>query len=68
VADVPSGLSLTPPHETKKKLNSLWVPGLVSQEVKRQGRETDHSSPCSEVKNGGNIPPRPVCLPVMVLN
>jgi hypothetical protein len=31
-----------------------WVPGALSLEVKRQGREADHSPPTSvEVKNGG---------------
>jgi hypothetical protein len=33
----------------------LWVPGTVSPEVKRQGREADHSSLASaEVKKMGN--------------
>jgi hypothetical protein len=32
--------------------------GAISPEVKRPGREADHSSPSSaEVKNGGAIPP-----------
>jgi hypothetical protein len=32
-----------------------WVPGALSQEVKRQGREADHSCPSSaEVKNAWN--------------
>jgi hypothetical protein len=35
-----------------------WVPEGVSAEVKRQGREADHSPPSSsEVKNGGPTPP-----------
>jgi hypothetical protein len=34
-----------------------WVPRALSPEVKRQGREADHSAPSSaEVKNGGAIP------------
>jgi hypothetical protein len=37
-----------------------WVPGAASSGVKRQGREADHSPPCSaEVKNGGAIHPLP---------
>jgi hypothetical protein len=37
-----------------------WVPGALSPEVKRQGREADHSSPSSfEVENGGAILPLP---------
>jgi hypothetical protein len=37
-----------------------WLPGAVSPEVKRQGREDDHSPPSSaEVKNAGAIPPFP---------
>jgi hypothetical protein len=37
-----------------------WVPGSVSLEVKRQGREAGHSFPSSaEVKNGGATPPLP---------
>jgi hypothetical protein len=35
-----------------------WVPETLCLGVKRQGRETDHSTPSSaEVKNGGAIPP-----------
>jgi hypothetical protein len=34
--------------------------GALSSEVKRPGREADHSSPSNpEVKNGGAIPPLP---------
>jgi hypothetical protein len=45
------------------------VPGAVSLEVKRQGREADHSPPSSaEVKNGGAIPPLPLRLHGVVLN
>jgi hypothetical protein len=34
-----------------------WVLGALSQEVKRPGREADHSSSSSaEVRNGGAIP------------
>jgi hypothetical protein len=37
-----------------------WAPGAVSPEVKRQGREAEHSPPSSvEVKNGGAIPRLP---------
>jgi hypothetical protein len=33
-----------------------WVPGTLSVEVKRPGREAGHSTPSSaEVKNGGAI-------------
>jgi hypothetical protein len=36
------------------------VPGVISQEVKRLGREADHSLPSSaKVKNSGAIPPLP---------
>jgi hypothetical protein len=38
----------------------LWAPGALSPEVKRPGREADHSPQSSaEVKNGGAIPPLP---------
>jgi hypothetical protein len=37
-----------------------WVLGALSPGVKHQGREADHSPPsCTEVKNGGAIPPLP---------
>jgi hypothetical protein len=37
-----------------------WVSGALSPEVRRPGREADHSSPPSaEVKNGGAVPPFP---------
>jgi hypothetical protein len=39
-----------------------WVPGALSQKVKRQGLEADHSPPpptSVEVKNSGTIPPLP---------
>jgi hypothetical protein len=42
-----------------------WVPGGggISPEVKRPGREADHSPPSSaEVKSGGAIPPLPHVL------
>jgi hypothetical protein len=36
------------------------VPGALSQEIKRQGREADHSPPSSdEVRKRGAIPPLP---------
>jgi hypothetical protein len=35
-----------------------WVPGAISQVVKRPGRVADHSPPSSaDVKNGGAITP-----------
>jgi hypothetical protein len=37
-----------------------WLPGAISQEVKRPVREADHLPPSSaEVKNGGARPPLP---------
>jgi hypothetical protein len=46
-----------------------WVPGAISRGVKRQGREADHSPPCSaEVRNGGAILPLSTCLLGIVLN
>jgi hypothetical protein len=37
-----------------------WVPGTISPEVKRPGREADHSPPSStQVKNGEAIPALP---------
>jgi hypothetical protein len=37
-----------------------WVPGSLSQGVKRLGHKTDHSPPSNvEVKNGGAIPSLP---------
>jgi hypothetical protein len=37
-----------------------WVPGALSPQVKRQGREADHSPSSSvEVKKDGAIPPPP---------
>jgi hypothetical protein len=45
-------------------INSQWVPGAVSSEVKRQGREADHSPPSgAEVKSGGAILPLPHTSP-----
>jgi hypothetical protein len=46
-----------------------WELGVTSQGVKQPGHETDHSLPTStEVKNGGAIPPLPLCLHGRVLN
>jgi hypothetical protein len=45
-----------------------WVPRALSPEVKRRGREADHSPPSSTVKNGGAIPPPPIRLHGVVLN
>jgi hypothetical protein len=46
-----------------------WVPGEISQEVMRPGRESDRSPPSSaEVKNGGTVLPLPVCLHGILLN
>jgi hypothetical protein len=43
--------------------------GTFSPGVKRPGREANHSLPSSaEVKNGGAIPPRPICLHGIMLN
>jgi hypothetical protein len=36
-----------------------WIPGAISPEIKRQGREANHTPPSSAVKNGGVIPPLP---------
>jgi hypothetical protein len=37
-----------------------WILEAVPLEVKRQGREADHSPPSSaDFKNGGSIPPLP---------
>jgi hypothetical protein len=45
-----------------------WVLGALSQGVKWLGHEPDHSPPPSpNVKNGGAIPPLPICLHGMVL-
>jgi hypothetical protein len=36
------------------------VPGALSSEIKRQGREVDHSAPSrAEIKKGRAIPPLP---------
>jgi hypothetical protein len=46
-----------------------WVQGAILLEVKQVGREADHSPPSSaEVKNGGAIPPLPICLYGIVFN
>jgi hypothetical protein len=46
-----------------------WVPGTLSPEIKRPGRENGHSHPSSaEAKNGGDIPPLPIHLHGVVLN
>jgi hypothetical protein len=46
-----------------------WVPGDISQGIKRKGREADHSPPTSaEVKNDGTIPSLPIRLHDVVLN
>jgi hypothetical protein len=38
------------------QLPTQWVPGPVSQGVRRQGREVNHSRPSSaEVNNGGAL-------------
>jgi hypothetical protein len=45
------------------------VPGALSQDVKRQRRDGDQSSPSSaEVKNGGVIPPLLTRLHVVMFN
>jgi hypothetical protein len=37
-----------------------WVPEVLSTDVKRPGREAEHSLPSSaQVKNGGATPPLP---------
>jgi hypothetical protein len=50
----------------------LWDPRysmVISPGVKRLCREADHSPPSSvEVKNGGVIPPLPICLHGVLLN
>jgi hypothetical protein len=47
----------------------LWIPAALSPGVERPCRETVHSPPSSaEFKNGGTIPPLPICLHVIVLN
>jgi hypothetical protein len=41
----------------------------MGTKVKLSGREVNHSSPyTAEVKNGGAIPPLPICLRGVVLN
>jgi hypothetical protein len=46
------GFDFQPPIE--------WIPGDVSSEIKRQGREADHAPPSSaKIKHGGGIPPLP---------
>jgi hypothetical protein len=46
-----------------------WVPGTTFQGLKRPGREADHSPPSSvEAKNGGAIPPLPICFHGIMLN
>jgi hypothetical protein len=41
----------------------IWTPRALSAEVKRMGREADHSFPSNaEVKNGVGIPPLPRML------
>jgi hypothetical protein len=46
-----------------------WGLGAVSLKVKWQKREADHSPPSrTEVKNGGAIPPLPICLHGVMLN
>jgi hypothetical protein len=42
-----------------------WAPGVLSQRVKRPGREADDYPPSTaDVKNGGTIPPlSPLCMP-----
>jgi hypothetical protein len=46
-----------------------WVPKALSTKVKRLGREAEQSPPSSvEVKNGGALPPLPICLHGIVFN
>jgi hypothetical protein len=46
-----------------------WVLGALSPEVKRPGREANHSPPSSaEVKHGGPVPPSPLLPHDVVLN
>jgi hypothetical protein len=43
--------------------------GSFSPELKRLGREADHSPPSgAKIKNGGAIPPLPIILHGVVLN
>jgi hypothetical protein len=55
-----SGFHIQPPIQ--------WVPGVLSTEVKRPGRESNHSHrSIVEVRNGGAIPPIPIPIHCMVL-
>jgi hypothetical protein len=50
-------------------LRIQWVPEALSQRVRRQGHEADHSPPSSaEVKNGGAIPAPPLTSLWLVRN
>jgi hypothetical protein len=61
-----------------KRPGRLWGPtqppiqlvrGALSPEIKRQGREADHSLPSTdEVKKVGATLPHPICLHGIVLN
>jgi hypothetical protein len=46
-----------------------WLPGTISPEVKRPGRESDHSPPSSAViKDGGGIRQLPIHFYGLVLS
>jgi hypothetical protein len=57
--------------EPKQLIVSLihWIPGALSQGVKRPGHEAEHSpSSSAQDKNGGAIPPLPIHLHGVVFN
>jgi hypothetical protein len=71
---MPAGARLSLLHNIR---STLWpnqppiqrVRGAISLGAKRSERKADHSPPANvQVKNGGAIPPLPICLNGEVLN
>jgi hypothetical protein len=50
------------------ELTIQWIPRVLTQGLKRQEREADHSPPTNADVKNGDIPPFPTHLHVIMLN